>query len=391
MKILQITPFYMPATEFGGPVFAVDALTRELKKRGHEVDVCSLDMHENGQRIPAHLHRAGVMYLPSWLPRVFAPKHFFWSWSWPKVLWRYRSVDVVHFHDFYIFYYAFLAVGFRIMGKTIFVTPHGSLQQNKSRGKAGPKQFYLSTLGTLFLLFVNAVIVNSEHEKAFVQAVLPVDKKVNFIPNIITPIQPVNRTQFSWRKYLHISEQSKLFLYVGRIYALKGIFELVTSFHAFLNKLPIDSRHDVALAIAGGDAGDADKLAHHIATLQLEDRVYLLGNVSGKRKQALYTQSDALFHLSYSEGLPTVLIEAASIGLPSFYTEECNLPGLAEAGGGQHINRDPSIVAQAMYSIYSASRAVKKQYSTNAKHWYTSNFKNETIVRQYEAVYNQLG
>jgi hypothetical protein len=39
MRLLHVVPTYLPATRYGGPIFAVHGLCRALAARGHAVEV----------------------------------------------------------------------------------------------------------------------------------------------------------------------------------------------------------------------------------------------------------------------------------------------------------------------------------------------------------------
>src|SRR5260370_7134736 len=75
VRILHVVPTYLPATRYGGPIFAVHGLCKALVARGHEVEVFTTDVDGDGiSALPlAHaLHRAGVP-VPYLAPPLLPP------------------------------------------------------------------------------------------------------------------------------------------------------------------------------------------------------------------------------------------------------------------------------------------------------------------------------
>jgi glycosyltransferase involved in cell wall biosynthesis len=84
------------------------------------------------------------------------------------------------------------------------------------------------------------------------------------------------------------------------------------------------------LAICGEGAMEAE-LASRLSELGVADRAELLGYVSfGEALTRLYRDSHALLHVSWTEGLPQVLLEAFAAGLPVVATD---VGGIGEAVG----------------------------------------------------------
>mgnify|MGYP000855901162 FL=1 len=122
------------------------------------------------------------------------------------------------------------------------------------------------------------IIYNGVDENTFV----PIDKKCN-------------------KKYI---------LYVGSLAYRKGLFDLVECGKYICNKYP-----DINFVIVG-DGVLKNKIVNKVKQLNLEDRFLFKGHVS-KQKLIHYYQN-AFIHVvpSHYEGLPTVLLEAMSCGLP---------------------------------------------------------------------------
>jgi glycosyltransferase involved in cell wall biosynthesis len=96
------------------------------------------------------------------------------------------------------------------------------------------------------------------------------------------------------------------FLFLGRLEAAKGVYELIEAVHQLRREHP-----DVSLAVAG--EGEArDDLERRCAELELTSTVRFLGRVPYETLGEVFRDSDCLVLPSYSEGMPLSVLEAAA-------------------------------------------------------------------------------
>ena len=98
-------------------------------------------------------------------------------------------------------------------------------------------------------------------------------------------------------------------LFVGRLLAAKGIFDLVDAVAKVRRLL------DCRLYFAG-DGRDEDALVRRVRDVGLEHAVRLLGHLQPPDLAEAYRTADVFALPSYSEGFATVLTEAMDVGLP---------------------------------------------------------------------------
>ena len=114
-RILMIVPVFLP--HVGGVERHVDGVARNLAERGHEVSILTVK-HESG--LPDHEVRSGV--------QIFrAPsrgRRSMWSWL-LRHLSIVRNSDVVHCHDYDVFYRWYLPFRFLFPSIPVYVTFHG--------------------------------------------------------------------------------------------------------------------------------------------------------------------------------------------------------------------------------------------------------------------------
>ena len=110
---------------------------------------------------------------------------------------------------------------------------------------------------------------------------------------------------------LHIIAVGWLRWMKGYEYAVQAVREL------------LDRGVPAELEIFGGDPPEAvgepserERILHAVADLGLEGRVHLRGHASSETLIERYRTADVLLHSSVSEGLPVVVLEAMSTGLP---------------------------------------------------------------------------
>jgi glycosyltransferase involved in cell wall biosynthesis len=115
-------------------------------------------------------------------------------------------------------------------------------------------------------------------------------------------------------------------LFLGDLCTQKGVLDLVRS----MDGLP-DHVH-LFLAGAEAEAGFLQNLRSELVTLGLENRVHLLGLVTGESKVACLRRADLFVLPSYAEGLPISLLEAMAAGLPVVATRVGGIPAVLEDG-----------------------------------------------------------
>jgi glycogen(starch) synthase len=105
------------------------------------------------------------------------------------------------------------------------------------------------------------------------------------------------------------SSETPELLFVGRLIREKGIYELLEAFAA------VRSRRTCRLTVAG-EGPELEQLRAQVSQLGVAADVEFTGHILEDDLNGIYRRADVLVLPSYSEGLPTVLLEAMSFGLP---------------------------------------------------------------------------
>lgn len=386
LRILQVLPYFDPS--FGGPVSTTKSLAEMLVARGHQVTVLASNVSNDATK--PYLFNQHTPYtvvlVPTLFPALAARLKLFFSID--SILWflkHGREFQIVHFQD--IFIPTYCLIGLICMWRNIpfVITPHGSLTFSPSRGKVFVKKLlYASGIGWL-VANARAVIAVARPEQQYLKKLLPT-QKVLWLPTLV-PTLPTTPT-WSLRK-LGLPSRSPYFVFLGRLYELKGVVELLQGFAQYCKntrkKAPI-----AHLVFAGPDAGSLNTLKKLSRRLGVTQSVHFVGLVTGSKKTWLLKRALALTLLSKSEGFPTVIAEAASLSIPTICTKECNVPGLVRAEGAIQTTRNPDRIAQVLDTVaHSASR--KQKMGRAAKQWYTTVADPKSLEPRYEKMYYQLG
>lgn len=102
-------------------------------------------------------------------------------------------------------------------------------------------------------------------------------------------------------------------VFLGRLHASKGIFDLVEIWKAIRERRP-----GVTLAIIGGGHKQIeDELRHKIAQSNLENDIHVYGYMADSQAFALVRASKIFVSASHEEGFGMAILEAMACGLPT--------------------------------------------------------------------------
>jgi glycosyltransferase involved in cell wall biosynthesis len=187
-------------------------------------------------------------------------------------------------------------------------------------------------------------------------------------------------------------------LAVGRLVAKKG-------FDVFVEACGILDQQDVAFeaAIVGedDDVGDnfsvGEDLRRRIARLGLGDRVHLLGQI-GQAELYQHYRDASLFCLPCRvldngdrDGIPNVLLEAMSCGVPVLSTPVSGIPELIENGTNGLLvpEDDPGALARALVTLH-RDRDLAAELSRAGRATVSERFDGNRLARQLAQLFEQV-
>ena len=189
----------------------------------------------------------------------------------------------------------------------------------------GVKRLILNTVERLTYRCATKVYPNAFGLKTFIQnEKFCSDTKLSVIgqgssngidTNYFDPSLYSQEDKAALRNSLGISEDTFVFVFVGRLVTDKGINELVTAFHQMS-----EEQSKIALVLVGPLESELDPLKNEtLAIINKHPGIYSVGYQKDVR--AYYAFAKALVFPSYREGFPNVVLQAGAMGLPAIVTD----------------------------------------------------------------------
>lgn len=157
------------------------------------------------------------------------------------------------------------------------------------------------------------------------------------------------------RRHLGIVGDPFVFLFVGRLVRDKGVAELVAA------SQQLAASRDVRVVLVGRQEGEWDAISHETAQV-IDEHPALLAVGPQRDLLPFFQAADALVLPTYREGLPTILLEAASFGLPIVATDVVGCTDVVDddVSGLLVPPRDPDALARAMERLIDDQALAKR-------------------------------
>ena len=359
MRLLQVTPYFAPAWAYGGPPRVMHDLAVGLAARGHRVDVLTTDVLDADHRAePDHERMSGVSVrrLPNlsnslaWRKKKYLPRGLVRTLAAEA-----GDYDAIHVTDVrtYLTASAFLAATAR--RTPLVISAHGSLPG--SAGVRGAvKRAYDLALVRPMLRRASLLLAQTGHEAELYVLFGGRREAVRQLPLPLPPIEvDLDGIRGSFRRALGIDAETALLLFLGRINWLKGLDLLVEAVEPLLVS-------DTVLAVVGRDDGELASIRARFGEHLAAGRIRLAGALYGDDRFAAYVDAD-VFCLTprHWEETSVAALEAAACGTAIVVTEQSEIPGLAESGGGFVVRLEPESIRVAV------ARALADPAKTGAK------------------------
>ena len=246
--------------------------------------------------------------------------------------------------------------------------------------KRGIFRFILKSVDKLMATLNTNNLIDSPSQKEFLirEKVIQDEKSTVLLKGSISGVD-VNKFSFSEEIKLELKDKYKIknddivFMFIGRLNTDKGIFDLVLAFDKLLKEY-----ENVKLFLIGPDE---DNIENQICEFLKFKNVIRIDYVSNP--QEILNVADVLVLPSYREGFGTIVIEAASMGIPCIAS---NIYGLNDAivnnkTGLLHKVKDiDDMIEKYEYLIENKNKI--KEYGVNAKVRVYNNFKDEQLSNE---------
>ena len=176
-----------------------------------------------------------------------------------------------------------------------------------------------------------------------------------------------------------------LILFLGRLEAAKGIFDLLEAVAALRATLP-----DVRLVCAGD--GERVAVARYAERLGIADAVKFTGWVGPSGKRALLETAAAFALPSYDEALPVGLVEAMAAGVPAVVSPVGGVPEVVTDGAsGIFVAAGDKVGLERQLRRVLTDRAFAARLGNAARETARLRFSPERTIARLEDLYASLG
>ena len=378
MKVLQVIPFF--AQSRGGLVAATCSLSRELVKRGHEIEILTTDFELDrefvesirGEGIGVTLARCDLA-LGSFLVSPSIK-------SWLRA--RTKEFDIIHMQGFRSYQNNVVRAFAKRHHIPYLLQPHGSLLPFFEKQRL--KLLYDFVWGRRILDEAAAVIALNRMEERQCMSMGVKEDRIRIIPNGIStsefehlPERGAFRTKFG------IDPDWPIVLYLGRIHRIKGLDLLLAAFASLEEEL-----NNVRLVLAGPDDGFLTELESQARALGIEDRVIVTGPLYNRKKIEAYVDADVCVLPSQYEIFGITLLEAAACGTPVVATRRCGISDFV-ARIGYVVDYDSHELGKAILDAINAKRN-NKDLAHDLRNLVKQEFEWDDLVEKLEDIYEEI-
>lgn len=383
MKLLFVTPYYIPAWRYGGPPQCMADLAKNFTSQ-HQIETHVVTLNANGPEAlfsgsnPVTKTVDGVTV--HYLPRVknFLGQAYFLSGRIEEYLSLYKGVDLVHVHTLFN---AFSRKGmeFAVKNHIPFVlTPHGMLSDYSLKKSAWMKKWHR-------LFFDDALI-----RKAFAVHFTAAGEAHRAVLNhsIKKAIIPLG-FEFDPKEEFEEKKESGLFrlMFLGRLQPIKGLEPLLQAIAGLEEK--VKSR--LIFDIYGGDENHyRQQIEKRISEWKLENTVKLHGAVNAVERREAFRQHDVLALTSYHENFGMAAAEAMAAGLPVFLSDQVSLASFVQENRcGWVAAIDEKKLQKSLYEMFYTTLAERNLMGKRAFQAVRTCFDMHRVGKQFVQLYQQ--
>jgi glycosyltransferase involved in cell wall biosynthesis len=381
-RILIFAAYFHP--HIGGYEKIVYELSRRLVQSGYEIDILTC----NTEKAPAFEELDGIKIyrLPCWnaLNSLYPiPKPYPTSFRILRKLLR-KNYDVIHTQTRF-FITSFLGLIFAKLKRTPLVhTEHGtrhSTVPNKVIDLIS--RAYDHSIGALLVKSARKNIGVSEAACEFLKHLGAANAQV--IYNGIDTSIFKKEEDTNCRQKLGISNDDIVITFVGRLIYAKGVQDLISAFPRIKDTAP------KAKLLIVGDGPYRAELEKMARQTDCHSDILFLGQKTQAELIEILSTTDICVNPSYSEGLPTSVMEAASIGLPIIATDVGGTREIitTDETGIMVKARDVGQLAEELYRLL-ANAELRGKLGKSARILAERKFNWDKITGEYIKLYTSL-
>ena len=342
MRVLHVCGIYVPATEWGGPTYAVANYAGALQAAGVECEVFTTTARGARDLPPLEAGTRDVGGVRvSYFPAPPVSQAFIAPAMAAALARRVREFDLVHTHMLWAFPGIVASRIAHVRGVPYIVTPHGSLDPWSLEQRKWVKRAFLLASENATLRRAAFVHYTAKAERDSVPLHLQRLPSV-IVPNVIEP-SDVPR-----------GPRTRDVVILGRIHVMKGFDVLIPAMAQVL------AQRDARLVIAGPDEGGyRAEVERMIAGAGIGAAVTFTGHIDAAARTALLSTCALLVQPSYRENFGMSVAEAMAQGVPVVVSDRVNIcDDIAATGAGLVVPRDATQLAAAIIRVLDDPRTM---------------------------------
>ena len=309
MKILNICGY---SWDIGGPPKIIYDHAVVQMKLGAEVTI--LTPISEGQKLYAVPEGANVITCKRhWFSKFwaeFSPELYAWIKA------HGNEYDIIHIHG--VWHFSGVAPYLAGIKTAKCITTHGLLDRWTISKGYWKKYIFGLLFQKKILKNTELIQINNTDEQDDLKRFLGFEHpNVKIIPNGMNlqdfAFLPERNT---FRNQFQIARDKQLILFMSRINLKKGLDLLLPAFKQIASQ-----RDDCLLILAGPDDGYLAETQYFIKDNELQDKIRVVGMLTGKDKLAALSDADIFVLPSHSEGFSIATLEALISGVPSLLSD----------------------------------------------------------------------
>ncbi|AMN43746.1 glycosyltransferase [Rhodoplanes sp. Z2-YC6860] len=384
MRLLHITPTYIPAYRYGGPIHSVHSLCRNLADIGHDVHVLTTSVdgpfdsdvpHDRPVNLDGVLvHYARARYL----------RRLYWS---PELAAYCRATisgfDAVHLHSVFL-YPTWQGSRCATSARVPYVlSPRGMLDRRLIKARSSfIKRTWINLVERDNLSGASAIHLTSQEEWRALADLGLARAPTAIIPNGVDVPLPLDESAISPDVRAAVATGFQILAF-GRINWKKALDRLL---HA-LAQMP-----EARLVIAGNDEdGEAAKLQVIAESCGVAKRVrFVVRHLTGADREALFASAQVLALPSLSENFGNVVAEAMIRGLPVVVTAQVGAAEIvAASGAGEIADGNPEALATALLRILNCDK-LRHRMATAGVEYARVHLSWNSIAQRFAELYGSI-